>query len=149
MALNLKKGGLLALLPSDEDKYGQESEWGIFGQWLHYTHRFLVGRMAELEREVALIREVLGEAEHTTPGVRGRRTACGKRARGLFFPQDRDVLAGFDDALCERLNGELDIIAETTADQGRAGKRAFTAERMEWRRLGTTSLNAKAVGWIR
>ena len=61
--------------------------------------------------------------------------------------------SGFDDALCVRLNGEFDIIAETTADQGRAGNRAFTAKRMEWRRLGTTSFECEsggldAVSWV-
>lgn len=75
----------------------------------------LVGRTAGLEREVALIREVLGGAEHTTSGVRGRRTACGKGARGLFFPQDRYELAGLNDALWARLNEELDITAEMIA----------------------------------
>ena len=73
----------------------------------------------------------------------------GKEQGDYSFRKTENVLAGFDDALCVRLNGELNIIAETAADQGRAGKRAFTAKRMEWRRLGTTSLNAKAVGWMR
>lgn len=75
----------------------------------------LVGRTAELEREVGLIREVLGGAEHMTSGVRGRRTACGKGARGLFFPQDRYELPGLNDALWARLNEELDITAEMIA----------------------------------
>lgn len=115
------QGGLLALMPpADED--GKESERGIFGQWLLYTQA-LVGRVAELEREVALMRELVG-GEQMTPSVRGRRTVGGKGAKELVFPQDRYVLAGLNESTWERLNEELDVTAEMIAAKDkRAGEK--------------------------
>ncbi len=111
------QGGLLALLPPDNDGNSKESEKGIFGQWLRYTQA-LVGRVAELEREVALMRELLG-GDDTAPSARGRRTASGKEARKTVLPQDRYVLAGLNDALWVRLNEDLDITAGMTAAKNR------------------------------
>ena len=110
------QGGLLALLPPD-DGNGKQSERGIFGQWLRYTQA-LVDRVAELEREVALMREILG-SEHMMPNVRGKRTAGDVRAKEIVFPQDRYVLAGLNDALWERLHKDLDIAAEMNAAKDR------------------------------
>ncbi len=111
------QGGLLALLPPDDDGNSKESEKGIFGQWLRYTQA-LVGRVAELEREVALMRELLG-GDDTAPSARGRRTPSGKEARRTVLPQDRYVLAGLNDALWVRLNEDLDITAGMTAAKNR------------------------------
>ena len=79
-------GGLLALLPP-ESKHGKEGDRYIFGQWLHYTQA-LVGRVVELEREIALTRELLG-SEYSSSHVSGQSTAGKKGARSLIFPQDR------------------------------------------------------------
>ena len=98
------QGGLLALLPADNEN-GNEGERGIFGQWLRYMQA-LVGTVAQLEREVALMRKLLA-GEHMAPSVRRRSMA----ARKLCFPQDRYVLAGLNDALWTRLNEDLDLAA--------------------------------------
>ncbi len=115
------RGGLLALLPSGGEE-GEEGERGIFGQWLLYTQS-LVGRVAELEREIASMRELVGGG-YASPGVRGRSVAGGKGARRLVCPQDRYVLAGLNESAWERLNEELDVTAEMAAARDeRAGER--------------------------
>ena len=115
------QGGLLALLPSDGGN-GEEGEMGIFSQWLRYTHS-LVDRVAELEREIALMRELLG-GERMAPGVRGQGMAGKRGARMLVLPQDRYVLAGLNESTWERLNEELDVTAEmATARDKRAAEK--------------------------
>lgn len=115
------QGGLLALLPPSS-KHGEESEKGIFGQWLHYT-QFLVGRVAELEREIALMRELLG-SEYSPFNVGEQSTAGKEGAGGIVFPHDRYVLAGLSEFMWERLNEELDVTAEiATARDDRAGEK--------------------------
>lgn len=79
------QGGLFALLPPG-GKNGEESGKGIFSQWLLYTQS-LVGTVAELEREIALMRELLG-SEHRSPKVHGHSTAGQKGATRPVFPQD-------------------------------------------------------------
>ena len=143
------QGGLLALLPL-HGKNGTESERGIFGQWLHYTQA-LVGRVAELEREVVLMRELLG-GERVTPSVRGRSTAGGKAARELVFPQDRYILAGLSDSLWAQLNEELDITAQMAAAQEwRAGEqlrpRRWSGECLDGR-VEDRGEGRDAVSWV-
>lgn len=99
----------MALLPR-ESKHGKEGDRGIFGQWLHYTQA-LVGRVVELEREIALMRELLG-SEYSSSHISGQSTAGKKGARSLIFPQDRYVLGGLSEVMWERLNKELDVTAE-------------------------------------
>ena len=84
------QGSHLALLTSSDDeecKNGKEGERGIFSQWTRYAQA-LVRRVAELEREGALMRNLLG-GMHMTPSVRSerRRTAGGDGgvARELIF----------------------------------------------------------------
>ena len=111
-------GGLLALLPR-KDKHGKEGDRGIFGQWLYYTQA-LVRRVVELEREIALMRELLG-SEYSSSHVSEQSTAGKKGARSLIFPQDRYVLAGLSEVIWERFNKELNVTAEmATARDNRA-----------------------------
>lgn len=81
------QGGLLALLPPGGET-GKESETGIFIQWLRYT-RSLVGRVTELEREVALMREL----EHRSPKVRGQYGGGKGAKRPAFRNIDMSLLA--------------------------------------------------------
>ena len=143
------QGGLLALRRSDGEN-GTEGEMGIFSQWLRYTHS-LVDRVAELEREVAVMRELLGGG-HMAPGVRGQSRAGTSGARILVFPQDRYVLAGLNESTWERLNEELDVTAEMAAarDQ-RAGEklrsRGWSAEDLI-DGLGGETAGQNLVSWV-
>ena len=140
----VSQGGLLALLPA-EGENGNEDERGIFAQWLRYTQA-LVGRVAELEREVASLRDLLA-GEHMVPSVRRQSTVT----RELCFPQDRYVLAGLNDALWVRLNEDLNVAAEMTGARNRRAD-----ERLRPRRCSNDKLNEVgskgdwlgAVSWV-
>jgi len=96
------RGGLLALLPPETMDVKGDSEKNVFGQWLHYTQT-LVRRVAELERDVVLLREILGSGEMVVPGVIAidPKAGCGlgERAGRVVVAQDRYVLAGLNERL--------------------------------------------------
>lgn len=91
----------------------------LLSQWLLYTSR-LVARLAELEREVINLREVLGN-EALVAGVRAHASQNQNgesSAREMLFPQDRYVLAGLSDALWLRITEALSISAEEAINRG-------------------------------
>lgn len=100
-------GGILSMTPSPAIAHT------FLSQWLLYTSRLVV-RLAELEREVINLREVLGN-ESLVAGVRAHASLNQNgesSAREMLFPQDRYVLAGLSDALWLRITEALNISAE-------------------------------------
>lgn len=105
-------GGILSMTPSPATAHT------LLNQWLLYTSRLVV-RLAELEREVVNLREVLGN-EALVAGVRAHASQNQNgesSAREMLFPQDRYVLAGLSDALWLRITEALSISAEETINR--------------------------------
>lgn len=105
-------GGILSMTPAPAAAHT------LLGQWVLYTSR-LVARVAELEREVVNLREVLGH-EVLVAGVRARARPNENgesSAREMLFPQDRYVLAGLSDALWLGITEALSISAEEAIDR--------------------------------
>ena len=105
-------GGILSMTSSTATAHT------LLGQWLLYTSRLVV-RLAELEREVVNLREVLGN-EALVAGVRAHASQNQNgesSAREMLFPQDRYVLAGLSDALWLRITEALSISAEEAIDR--------------------------------
>lgn len=105
-------GGILSMTSSPATAHT------LLGQWLLYTSRLVV-RLAELEREVVNLREVLGN-EALVAGVRAHASQNQNgesSAREMLFPQDRYVLAGLSDALWLRITEALSISAEEAIDR--------------------------------
>lgn len=120
-------GGLLALVPPDGDDVRADSQKTIFGKWLSYTQD-LVRRGVELEREIALLRElVASNSEMVVPGVSSGDPNAGdepgERASRVVEEQDRWVLAGLNKRLWDAVQKELDL-TETIgfAREERAGE---------------------------
>ena len=106
-------GGILSMTPSSA------TAQTLLSQWLLYTSR-LVARLAELEREVVNLREVLGN-EALVARVRAHASFNQNgesSAREMLFPQDRYVLAGLSDALWLRITEALSISAEEAINRG-------------------------------
>ena len=105
-------GGILSMTPSSAVAHT------LLSQWLLYTSRLVV-RLAELEREVVNLREVLGNEAlvamvraHASQNQNGESSA-----REMLFPQDRYVLAGLSDALWLRITEALSISDEEAIDR--------------------------------
>ncbi len=85
----------------------------LLSQWLVYTSKLTV-RVAELEREVVNLRQVLSH-EVLVAGVRARQAQNQNgesSGREILFPQDRYVLAGLSDGLWMRVSEALSLSAE-------------------------------------
>ena len=105
-------GGILSMKPDPATKNT------LLSQWLLYTSRLVV-RVAELEREVVNLREVLANESlvarvraHASQNQNGESSA-----REMLFPQDRYVLAGLNDALWLRISEALSLSDDEAIDR--------------------------------
>lgn len=103
-------GGLISLLPTDEDDKSQMAGIRncILGQWLLH-HQHLIARMHELEINYANALDLLnGEAVVPMQMMAQRGPDGLNRARELAYPQDRFVLANAGDDVFNMLHRILD-----------------------------------------
>jgi hypothetical protein len=101
------KGGLLAILPPQDQKEDREkAETTLLGQLILYTSR-LVQRVHDLEREYANALEVIkGEAAVPRQAL-SLLGPHGRKPRELVYPQDRFVLVNAGDDVWQFLNNEF------------------------------------------
>jgi hypothetical protein len=130
------KGGLLSILPSQDQKEDRaKAETTLLGQLILYTRR-LVQRVHDLEREYANSLDIIaGEAAVPLQAL-SQLGPHGRQPRELVYPQDRFVLVNAGDDVWQFLRNEFE--RKEAADEEADFKhydRGITGEAL-WRKDG-------------
>lgn len=129
-----KSGGLFSLMPPKELPIHEFAANTIFGQWLEHT-TMLTRRVAEMEEELARIRDVLAGEALVPKQLLSSSLKLGPEVlvpQPLLLPQDTWVIANVTPGLIKVLNEKLDHHGTKNDKRGTSSKIGFVAPSSTW-----------------